>query len=53
MQRPNIDLIAASLLAERFAYRGEPYARTPLDEDDDASCAERCRVLMTAVERGA
>lgn len=46
-----VDSIAASLLAERFAYRGEPYVRTPPTEDDDAACAQRCRDLLAEVER--
>lgn len=48
--RPTIDQIAATLLAERFAYPGEPYLRPPPDEDDEAACAQRCRDLLTALE---
>ncbi len=48
--RPTVDQVAAGLLAERFAFRGEPYVRTPPDEDDDAACAERCRELLDAFD---
>ena len=48
MNRPDLDQVAVSLLAERFAYR-EPYARHDPSEDTDAACAERARELLKAV----